>query len=132
MGERKTVKGESERPANSFKALINRSKASIRLSHNNFARVVDQAVAAETNARQAKEREHAEQQQAGGLDKAEFVVTTLVWLGCVNWSDAIPVMKHFDALDTNGSGRLGVEDLQMIAARAQANGPVQVVRHWRD
>ena len=60
-------------------------------------------------------------EQSDGLGKTEFVVSMLVSLGCIEWADAIPVMKHFDALDQRGAGKLYAEDLELIAAREEAN-----------
>ena len=39
-----------------------------------------------------------------GLDKTEFVVAMLVQLGVLDWAEALPVMRHFDILDSNHRG----------------------------
>ena len=54
---------------------------------------------------------------AEGLDKTEFVVAMLVQLGMLEWEEVLPVMHHFDILDTARSGRLGTADLVAEAQR---------------
>lgn len=57
-----------------------------------------------------------------GMDRTEFVVSTLVLLGVVTWRDALPVMRHFDQLDVNKRGRLNAADFEALSGRPPPKG----------
>ena len=57
-----------------------------------------------------------------GMDKTEFVVSTLVLLGVLTWQDALPVMRHFDQLDVKKTGRLNAHDFEELSGRPPPKG----------
>jgi len=49
------------------------------------------------------------------VDKLEFVIGMIVKLKMLEWADVEPFIKQFDALDTDGSGKLDKADLERAA-----------------
>lgn len=51
----------------------------------------------------------------------------LVLLGVLEYSDALPVMEHFDQLDTDHSGRLTNDDLSRAREQMEHSEPMQTL-----